>query len=81
MGGLTLEAWAVIATVAGAACYGTLHILSSILRDAARRVELYRRVAEIRAEYAKQVAVVQARSLESTIYAEPVGYQLPRKAA
>ncbi|MBY0308655.1 MAG: hypothetical protein K2Q09_07930, partial [Phycisphaerales bacterium] len=56
MGALPIETWAVVAAVIGAAVFGTLYILASILRDATRRVELYKRVADLRADYARQMA-------------------------
>ena len=81
MGGLTLESWAIIAAVIGTAVYGTLYILASILRDATRRVELYRRVALIRADYARQMAEQEERGFKAVQYAEAVDFSTARKAA
>lgn len=72
MGGLPLESWAMILAVMGAAVFGTLYILASILRDAARRVDLYKRVAELRADYARQLAEQEDRRSTAVVYAEPV---------
>lgn len=81
MGGLTIESWAIIAAVIGSAVFGTLYILSSILRDAARRVELYKRVAALRADYARQMADQEERGFKAIQYAEAVDFSPERKAA
>jgi hypothetical protein len=67
----------------GAAVFGTLYILASILRDATRRVELYKRVADLRAEYARQIAEHEERRSKAVQYAEPADFTpaIPRKAA
>jgi len=56
----------------GAAVFGTLYILSSILRDASRRVDLYKRVAELRAEYARQAAELADRRIKAPQFVEVV---------
>ena len=81
MGGLTIESWAIIAVVIGTAVFGTLYILSSILRDAARRVDLYKRVAELRADYARQMTEQEERGFKAVQYAEAVDFSSDRQAA
>lgn len=82
MGGLPLESWALVAAVITAAVFGTLYILASILRDATRRVELYKRVAELRAEYARQAAAMEQRRVGIPQFVEVVGEMAPvRRAA
>lgn len=81
MGGLTIESWAMIAAVIGSAVFGTLYILASILRDATRRVDLYKRVADLRAEYARQMAEHEARGHRTIQYADAVDFSPTRKAA
>jgi hypothetical protein len=65
MEALTPQGWAVVAIVSGMGVFGALYILSSILRDATRRVELYRRVGELREEYAQQMRDLEARGFRT----------------
>lgn len=82
MGGLTIEAWTVILGVIGAVVFGTLYILSSILRDAVRRVDLYKKVAELRADYARQIAEMEAQGHKRPQFAEVIDFRpAVRKAA
>jgi hypothetical protein len=81
MGGLPLESWALILTIIGAAVFGTLYVLASILRDAARRVDLYKRVAELRAEYAQQAAELAQRRTKVPQFVEVVAEAAPVRQA
>lgn len=81
MGGLTLESWALIAGIIAGAVFGTLYILASILRDASRRVDLYQRVAALRAEYARQAAEMEQRRGRSPQFVEVVDDQAPLRQA
>lgn len=81
MGGLPLESWAMITAVGSAAIFGTLYILASILRDATRRVDLYKRVAELRADYARQAAEMAERRTRSPQYVEVIEEALPVRHA
>ncbi len=81
MGGLPLESWALITVIAAAAVFGTLYILASILRDASRRVELYKRVADLRAEYARQAAEMAERRTKTPQFVEVVEEALPVRHA
>lgn len=68
MSELTLGVWCLIAAVIAVCVVSTLYVLASIVRDATRRIELYRRVAELRAEYDKRMAEITARGLEIDHY-------------
>ena len=50
-----------VAGVTSGGVFGSLYILSSILRDAARRIELHAKVTELRAEYARRMAELEER--------------------
>jgi len=77
MGTLPLESWAVIAAIIGTAVFSTLYVLASILRDATRRVELYKRVAELRAEYARQAALLEERRNGIPRFVDEAGFAQP----
>ncbi len=61
MSQLTTEAWFLIGTVIFACVTGGLYVLASIVRDAARRIELYKQVHELRLEYARRIREIQAK--------------------
>jgi hypothetical protein len=58
---LTIEAWLAVAGVIFACTAGGLYVLASIVRDAARRIELYKQVHELRLEYARRIRELQAK--------------------
>lgn len=66
---------------------GTLYVLASIMRDATRRIELFREVAKLRAEYVQKVLDLQARGFDVPMPPHLVNMELdlgqpkPRKAA
>jgi hypothetical protein len=66
---------------------GTLYVLASIMRDATRRIELFREVAKLRAEYVQRVRDLQARGFDVPMPQHLIHMELdirqpaPRKAA
>lgn len=58
---LTTEAWLTVAGVIFACTTGGLYVLASIVRDAARRIELFKQVHDLRLEYARRIRELQAK--------------------
>jgi hypothetical protein len=65
---LTLGVWCLIAAVIAVCVVCTLYVLAAIVRDASRRIELYQRVAQLRAEYDKRMTEITTRGLEIDHY-------------
>jgi hypothetical protein len=80
---LTMESWLAIGVIVTISVTGALYVLASIVRDANRRIELFRQVSALRLEYAQRVRELQARGYKVDMPAMPELDDLgaPRRAA
>lgn len=67
-----VELWMLVFAVATTAVVSSLYVLSSLIRDHGRVVELDREVRRLRMEYAKRMKELAARSGVGDVGAEPI---------